>query len=193
MKNKLNTFQNVRELPPWKALAFGCALVERMLPNYQLFCDTTEFAKSDNMSNLLSILWTSVIDPKTKVNIPVQLENLNEITPDPQQFDTYGVYPALDCAMAITALFNLLSKEDEQGAVVVSKLSQGTVEAFIDMTNEQELQSEAIKAHPLMAWEVATQQEILTYLRTAKRSKDTVKTLQAMVKEEGISNIGIEI
>lgn len=145
------------------------------------------------MDNLLQILWTWVIDPKSKINIDVQLEKLEEITPDTHQFDHYGVYPALDCAMSMAAMFNLLKKEDEQGAVVVSKLSQGTVESFIDATSEEEPSSEEIKAHPLMQWEIETQKELLDYLKEANRSKETVKALRQMVTQEGISNIGIEI
>ena len=37
-KQKLNTFGRVRALEGWKAVAFGAALLERMLPNYTLFC-----------------------------------------------------------------------------------------------------------------------------------------------------------
>ena len=41
VKQKLNTFGRVRALEGWKAVAFGAALLERMLPNYALFCDLT--------------------------------------------------------------------------------------------------------------------------------------------------------
>lgn len=191
MNKKLNIFQEVRELPQWKALAFGCALVERMLPNYQLFCEASSFAEPGGIDNLLNAVWACVISPHTGINIPVQLANLHDMTPDPVNFDNYGVYPALDCAMAITALLNLLAKEDEQGAVVVSKLSQGTVEAFIELTAESQLSPQQIKTHPLMAWEIATQQELLGFLVSAKRQQHTIKALQTMVTAEGVSNIGI--
>lgn len=197
MNKKLTLFQDVRELNGWRSVAFGCALLERMLPNYQLFCAATNFADSSVMENLLQILWSWVIDPKSKINITAQLENLEEITPDTSEFEHFGVYPALDCAMSMTAMFNLLNKEDEQGAVVVSKLSQGTVENFIEFTEADISQSEdrnqLIKNHPLMQWEVSTQQELLAYIKSHERSKETVKTLRAMALEEGISNIGLEI
>lgn len=149
------------------------------------------------MDNLLQILWSWVIDPKTKINVAVQLENLEEITPDITEFEHFGVYPALDCAMSMAAMFNLLNKEDEQGAVVVSKLSQGSVENFIDFTEEDirnsEDRNQLIKAHPLMQWEISTQQELLEYIKTQERSKETVKALKTKALEEGISNLGLEI
>ena len=192
MNKKLTIFQDVRELNQWKAIAFGCSLIERMLPNYRLFCSATDFADSSVMENLLQILWNWVLDPKMKINFDVQLENLEEVTPDTHLFDHYGVYPALDCAMSMAAMFNLLKKEDEQGAVVVSKLSQGSVESFIHFTSEEEPDKEEVKAHPLMQWEIATQKELLDLLRTANRSKETVSQLKTLVRQEGISNIGIE-
>lgn len=197
MNNKLNLFQEVRELNNWRCVAFGCALLERMLPNFRLFCAATEFADSKVMDNLLQSVWSWVIDPKTKINLAVQLENLEEITPDTSDFDHFGVYPALDCAMSMTAMLNLLNKEDDQGAVVVSKLSQGTVESFIDFTDtdirDSEDRNQLVKSHPLMQWEITTQQEVLEFINSHERNKDTVKQLRRLVLDEGISNIGIEI
>ncbi|WP_268410316.1 YjaG family protein [Alteromonas sp. a30] len=197
MKKKLTLFQDVRELHSWRAVAFSCALLERMLPNYHLFCSATGFADSAVMDNLLQTLWSWVIDPRTKINLTVQLEKLEEITPDTSEFEHFGVYPALDCAMSMTAVFNLLNKEDEQGAVVVSKLSQGTVENFIEFTDEDVIQAEdrsaAIKAHPLMQWEISTQQEVLDFVKTHDRNKESVRALRALVREEGMSNIGLDM
>lgn len=197
LNNKLTLFQEVRELNNWRCVAFGCALLERMLPNFRLFCSATEFADSKVMDNLLQALWSWVIDPKTKVNLTVQLENLEEITPDTSDFEHFGVYPALDCAMSMAAMLNLLNKEDDQGAVVVSKLSQGTVENFIDFTEvdirDSEERNQLVKSHPLMQWEISTQQEVLEFINSHERNKDTVKQLRKLVLEEGISNIGIEI
>ena len=197
MNKKLSLFQEVRDLPPWRAVAFGCALLERMLPNYRLFCAASKFTDSKVMDNLLQILWGWVIDPKAKINFEVQLEKLEEITPDPQDFDHFGVYPALDCAMSMAALFNLLNKEDEQGAVVVCKLSQGSVEAFIDFTepdiSNSEVRNQLVKQHPLMQWEIDTQIEIIEYVKSHERGKAMVKALRDLALREGVSNIGIEI
>lgn len=197
MKKKLTLFQDVRELQNWRAVAFSCALLERMLPNYRLFCAATEFADSTIMDNMLQALWSTVVDPKTKINLAVQLENLEEITPDTSEFDHFGVYPALDCAMSMAAVFNLLNKEDDQGAVVVSKLSQGTVENFIEFTepeiSEAEDRRQAMKAHPLMQWEIGTQQEVLDFVNKHERNKDSVRELRQLVLQEGMSNIGLDI
>jgi uncharacterized protein len=54
---KLNTFQQVRELDDWRARAFAGTLIERMLPNYQLFCEATSFSDATDMVNLVNLFW----------------------------------------------------------------------------------------------------------------------------------------
>lgn len=193
MNKKLNLFQQVRELEDWRAVAFAVTLLERMLPNYQLFCETTDFADSKVLRNLLDNLWEWLAQPKTKLNFAVRLENVEEITPDTNSFENYGVYPALDCTMSFAATLHLLMGEDQQGAVVVSKLSQGTVEAFIEVTSEDDLSNEQIRNHPLMQWEISLQAELLDLLTTGPRDKAFINQLRKLAIEEGISNIGIEI
>lgn len=193
LKNKLNTFQRVRELTGWHAVAFSATLVERMQPNYQLFCQATEFADPSQFQNTLSLIWEWLIAPKAKVNFAVQLEKIEDVTPDAARFDNYGVYPAIDAAMSLTSTLLLAMGEDPQGAVVASKLSQGGVEAFIEATSEDSLTDQDIKEHPLMQWEIAFQTELLDLLESMKSGSESAKKLKLLALEEGMSNIGIDI
>jgi uncharacterized protein YjaG (DUF416 family) len=195
MQNKLNLFQQVRELKGWQAVAYATTLVERMLPNYQLFCEVTEFSDSKQFRNTLNLLWEWLATPKASINFEVQAERIEENTPDPTDFDSFGVYPALDVAMSMTAIISLIQEQDLQGAVVVSKLSQGSVEAFIDATSEteDELTNQEIRQHPLMQWEIEFQQALLSEVSAKGARTEKVKKLKALAREEGISNIGIEI
>ena len=193
MSQKLNTFQRVRELEGWKAVAFAAALLERMLPNYLLFCEVTEYEGAGQYRKTLNSIWEWVGVPKAKINLAAQLEKVEELTPDAADYDFYGVYPALDVAISMSSTLLLMQGEDEGGAVIVSKLSQGSVEAYIDASAEQELSSQEIKQHPLMQWEVELQNELLDLLASAKRNSDTVKRLKQLATEEGVSNIGLEM
>ncbi|GGO71096.1 YjaG family protein [Bowmanella pacifica] len=190
---KLNTFQRVRALQGWQAVAFGATLVERSLPNYQLFCEVSNFGDAEQYRNSLNAVWDWLANPKAKLNLGVHLERIEEATPDAEAFDSFGVYPAIDLCMSFAALLQLMMGEDLQGAVVISKLSQGSVEAFIEATSDAELDAKQIKAHPLMEWEVAFQNELLDRLDTLNRDKDGIQLLRTMAVEEGISNIGLEI
>ena len=193
MNKKLNIFQQVRELEGWNAIAFSATLLERMLPNYTLFCEATEFADPAQYRNSLNAIWEWLSVPKAKINFTAQLEKVESAVPDASDFDNYGVYPAIDVAMSMSAIILLIQGEDPQGAVVVSKLSQGGVEAFIEASAGQALESQEIKQHPLMQWEIETQQELLAFLKENGKGAETCKKLKSLATAEGMSNIGIEM
>ncbi len=188
---RLNTFARVRELGDWKAVAFGAALLERMLPNYTLFCDATGYEDDGVHRKCLDLVWEWLRTPRSKINFAVHLEKVEDATPDTQDYDFYGVYPAIDAAMAMSALINLVLAQDEQGAVVISKLSQGSVEAFLLLSDEAT--DDNVKDHPLMQFEIETQQELLAQLDTMGRKPEALDAFRAMSLEAGMSNIGLEL
>lgn len=188
---KLSTFARVRALEGWRGAVFSAALLERMIPNYQLFCEATEYDSGETYRNCLNLIWESIAAPKSKINFSVQLEKVETLTPDTQDYDFFGVYPAIDASMALAATINLLQGNDLQGAVVVSKLSQGSVEAYLLAT--EEASDDTVKQHPLMEFEVALQNEMLDALERASNAKEASVQLKAMALEENMSNIGIQL
>ncbi|GGW82998.1 YjaG family protein [Alteromonas halophila] len=189
--NKLNTFARVRALKDWRAVTFSAALLERMLPNYLLFCELTGFDDGKACRTCLDLIWESVSAPKSKINFAVQLEKVETATPDTADFDNYGVYPAIDAAIALAATINLITGEDTQGAVVTSKLSQGSVEAYLLANGEAD--DASVKHHPLMEFEVEVQQALLDELeRDAARAK-VIANARHIALEAGISNIGLAL
>lgn len=193
MNTKLSTFAQVRALAHWPAQAFACTLLERMLPNYQLFCELTDSGDPAVLRNALDNLWQHLGNNKHKVNFALQIDKVEEVIPDPADFDNFGVYPAVDAGMALVAALQLAQQVDLQGAVVVSKLSQGSVEAFIDATSEQTLDNQEIKAHPLMQWEVDFQQGLLGELADLPANATSCQQLREMARQEGVSNLGLSL
>ena len=185
---KLSTFARVRQLEGWQAVAFSAALLERMLPNYALFKEVTGYDDEGVCASCLSLLWESVRSPKSKINFSLQLEKVELVTPDTADYDTFGVYPAIDATIGLAAAIGLVLKQDLQGAVVVSKLSQGSVEAYLLASGVDE---EEIKGHPLMVFEV--ENAMLDLLEKDGSPLATCDKLKALALEEGISNIGLEI
>ena len=193
MAKKLGTFARVRQLETRAAVAFSAALLERMLVNYQLFCESTEFGDPTQFRNTLNCVWEWLSIPKAKINFASQLDKIEEATPDASEFDMFGVYPAIDTAMSLQATLHLIMGDDPQGAVVVSKLSQGSVEAFIDIQAGQQQSNQAVAAHPLMQWEIALQTSLLDTLESQPVTAALCKSLKQLARQEGISNIGIEL
>ncbi len=188
---KLNTFARVRALSHWHAKCFCVALLSRMAPNFHLFAVVVEHETPDLLSKVLELTKESLVSPKSKINFSLQIEKIEEAAPDISAFDMFGVYPANDACMAMVATLNLFSNEDPGGAVVVSKLSQGGVEAYL--LNSQEADDDTVKTHPLMEFEVALQNTLLDYLEQGAKSKETLQQCLAIALEENMSNIGIDL
>ena len=202
------------KLSHWHQVTFAAALLERMLPNYQMFSEAADFGEAKILRNQLDIIWQWLADSRAvKINAEAQLTKLEPQTPDPEAFDFFGVFPALDACMALTAMWQLLQvKPAKKGKIdaadledvqSISRLSLNSVSYYVELllTDEladelevdQEISPAQIKEHPLMQWEIATQNELFDFLQFAAVDKRTCQLAKKMVLSEGMSNLGIEI
>ncbi len=147
------------KLSHWQQIAFSAALLERMLPNYQLFSEAADFGDAKVLRNQLDIIWQWLANRSAvKINIDAQLLKLEPETPDPEAFDSFGVFPALDACMALTALWQLMqSKPAKKGKVLeveldniksISRLSHNSVSYYIELLLLEEV-DEAVRCDDL--------------------------------------------
>ena len=190
------------KLSQWQQVTYCCALLERMLPNYRMFSQAMEFGDAKVLRNQLDLLWQWLDkSQKVKINYDAQLVKLEEQTPDPESFDSFGVFPAVDVCMALMSLMQGIQSKDSDGLLDVGKLSENSVRYFVELSIAQSaedsddvvINEQDILEHPLMEWEVATQHELFDFLLHAPESKATCQQAKQMVLEEGLSNLGIEI
>lgn len=197
MTNKTGFFQRLKGLTLAQKKMFAIALCQRMLPNYQLFSEVCEFGNPKVLDTLLNLLWQSMYDNKLKLNIELQMERIEENTPEPHNFDVYGVYPAMDAAVALTALLSAIESKVEEDITNISKLSSATVANYIEATCEQTFENESalddyIFNHPVMVEEKEMQAALLQAIEENPHLKaDFVKELRRELVSVGISNIGI--
>ncbi|WP_371193652.1 YjaG family protein [Glaciecola sp. SC05] len=189
---KLNSFAQIRELDKARALVLSSALIQRMLPNYVLFCEAMALEHAEAANNLVKLLWEVSSNRAMKINTEAQGEKLEEITPSVDDYDNLGVYAALDFCMACSAVLQLIANEEPQAAVMVAKLSQGSVERHIVVSQEQELTGAELNSHPLMAFEIASLQSLLEVCKQKKLSADDIKELRQDIIAQGVSSLGIE-
>lgn len=189
---KLNSFAQIRELDKGRALVLSSALIQRMLPNYVLFCEAMALEHAHAANNLVKLLWEVSSNRAMKINTEAQGEKLEEITPSVDDYDNLGVYAALDFCMACSAVLQLIANEEPQAAVMVAKLSQGSVERHIVVSQEQELTGVELNSHPLMAFEIASLQSLLEVCKQKKLSADDIKELRQDIIAQGVSSLGIE-
>jgi len=196
---------SISKLSLWQKTAFSAALIERMLPNYQMFAENAGFGDFQLLRNQLDLVWQR-LDKSQKVNInfDAQIAKLEEQVPDPQAFDFFGVYSALDASMAVMSLLQAMQDNEGKGFESISKLSANSVYFYVELLLEEEFSNaeddqlveitqQHIDQHPLVEWELATQREFFDYLINAQESTKTIKEIKKMACEQGLSNLGIEI
>jgi len=205
------------KLSHWQQIAFSAALLERMLPNYQMFSEVTDFGESKILRNQLDIIWQWLANSNAvKINIDAQLLKLEPETPDPEAHDSFGVFPALDACMALTALWQLMqSKAPKKNKAVdidiediksISRLSHNSVSYYVELLlldeadeatqgsdEELAITQEQMNEHPLVQWEKDTQNELFDFLKFAAEDKKSCEMAKKMSLSEGLSSLGIEI
>ncbi|KIO36269.1 MULTISPECIES: YjaG family protein [unclassified Shewanella] len=196
MSNKPGFFKRLKALELEQKKLFAIALCQRMYPNYQLFSEVCEFGDPQVLDTVLNLLWQSMYDQKLKLNIDLYLERLDLNTPEPSDFDVYGVYPAMDAAVALTSLLSALQSKVEDDITNISKLSSATVANYIEATLEDEMDEAALDEHifnhEVMQEEKALQASLLEIIEeNPKITADFVKALRKEVVQAGVSNIGI--
>ena len=192
----------LKNLSQWQQIAFCSALLERMLPNYKMFSDVEAFGEFKVIRNQLDLVWQWLDkNNRCKINFTAQLTKLEEQTPNPEHFNTFGVFPALDVCMALMSLLQGMQDKDDEGFFNVSRLSANSVSFYVELLLSEALdnQDEAlisedeVSEHPLTEWEVESQTELFNFINGAPENKSTCIKAKALMLEEGLSNLGIEI
>jgi len=194
----------LQKLSQWQRIAFSATLLERMLPNYQMFSEGAEFGEYKVLRNQLDLIWQRLNKAqKVKINYDVQLIKLEEQIPDPECFDFFGVYPALDAAMSLMSLLQAMQDNEGEGFESISRLSENSVNFYAELClaqeiNEQsadeeiEITGEMIKAHPLVQWEKEMQNELFDFIKAAPENNQSCASMKSIALEQGLSNLGIE-
>lgn len=185
----------LEKLESWQHLTFMASLCERMYPNYQMFCLKTQFGGSAMYRRILDLVWETLVVKDAKVNFDSQLEKLEEAIPLVEDYDLYGVYPAIDACIALGELIHSrLSGETLEHAIAISETSIRTV-AMLEMTQAgREMTDDELKVLPVVKEEWDIQWEIFRLLANCEeRDLDLIKGLRSDLREAAVSNIGINL
>lgn len=185
----------LEKLESWQHVTFMACLCERMYPNYQMFCLQSGFADAKAFRSILDLVWETLVVKDSKVNFDSQLEKLEEIIPSADDFDIYGVYPAIDACIALgEVIHSKLSGETLSHAIAVSEASIRTV-AMLEMTQAgKEMSEQELKELSSIEEEWDIQWEIFRLLAACEeRDLELIKGLKSDLREAGVSNIGITV
>ncbi|WP_166264901.1 YjaG family protein [Marinobacter caseinilyticus] len=191
-------FKAVEQLQGWRECAFLLALAERAFPNYALFSDAIGMKSGAKMRHLLDLAWDTLQEQTTEAALPQMLAKLESLSPDVDEYDMYGVYPAFDfCRLLEQALLNRLNP-DRHRASEASQWAMGTVMNFIEVTEGEELEDDELvkllDQHELMKIDKAFQRDMLLSMKRQRTpTEQFVANMKARAGNEGISNLGISL
>jgi hypothetical protein len=135
-----------------------------------MFSEVSDFGNVKVLRNQLDIIWQWLSQPNTtKINIDAQLVKLESETPNPDEYDSFGVFPALDTCMTLAALWQLMQSRPQKknkniaaeldDIKSISRLSLNSVSYYVELLLLEELKENetvtliSIDAHPLTQWE----------------------------------------
>ena len=194
MRNPIH--KRLENLATWQHLTFMACLCERMYPNYHLFCEITEQPQNAKVyHNILNLVWEYLTVKEANINFENQLEKLENIIPDVNNYDFYGVVPALDaCEGLVEVLHTIIAGASLEQAVKVSQLSLGTVASYLETEYDRTLSEVELKESDLIQQELDVQWQLYRALKEAERHDvELISDLKNALREEAVSNICIKI
>lgn len=194
MRNPIH--KRLENLATWQHLTFMACLCERMYPNYHLFCQITEQPQNAKVyHNILNLVWEYLTVKEANINFENQLEKLENIIPDVNDYDFYGVVPALDaCEGLAEVLHTIIAGASLEQAVKVSQLSLGTVAGYLETEYDRTLSEMELKESDLIQQELDVQWQLYRALKEAERHDvELISDLKNALREEAVSNICIKI
>ena len=194
MRNPIH--KRLENLATWQHLTFMACLCERMYPNYHLFCQITEQPQNAKVyHNILKLVWEYLTVKEANINFENQLEKLENIIPDVNDYDFYGVVPALDaCEGLAEVLHTIIAGASLEQSVKVSQLSLGTVASYLETEYDRTLSEVELKESDLIQQELDVQWQLYRALKEAERHDvELISDLKNALREEAVSNICIKI
>ncbi|TYG34509.1 DUF416 family protein [Lonepinella koalarum] len=194
MRNPIH--KRLEHFESWQHLTFMACLCERMYPNFQLFCQMTEQPEqAKTYQNILNLVWEYLTVKDAKINFDHQLQKLEDIIPDVNDYDFFGVVPALDAAESLGELLHsIIAGSTLEQSIKISQLSLQTVATLLETEQERELSENDLKSAVEIEQELDVQWQIYRILNECeKRNVDLILDLKNEIRSAGISNIGIEI
>ena len=194
MTTALMSFPQAEQLDAQAKRVFAACLIQRMLPNYLLFCEAFGAGDANIAKSIVDVIWEKLMLPQSSINMASQLAKLEAITPALEDFDGFGVYPANDFCVA---LGELLENFDQFTDEMLIEISQISAEGIVTLLEVQGEDLEQLTMHPLWQEEAFFQREVYNrlydMLLAASDKKAQLKSLRDYSRNDGVSNLGVSL
>lgn len=194
MRNPIH--KRMEQFETWQHLTFMVCLCERMYPNFYLFCQVIEQPEqAKTYQNILNLIWEYLTVKDTKINFDNQLEKLENIIPDVNEYQFFGVIPALDACEGLSELLHsIIAGASLEQAIKISQISLQTVASVLESEQDIKLSETELKNTSEIEQELDIQWQIYRTLKQCEeRDVELILDLKNELRQAKISNIGIEI
>lgn len=173
----------------WTGLARGAALVARMYPNYALFAEVSGSGNSAVFKNILNLVWEYIAGDNQSIDFDKQQDKLTQITPNPELFDGYGVWPALDASVALASLLNACERNSDDELNEISVLSTSTIANYLEFVGEDNNGE-----HELEKTEQQFCEQLDSVISAAEPDRrEIARQIKRLLSDWNVSNIGLEL
>lgn len=176
---------SVTEYNQWQQLAFCAALCERSFPNYELFCELEQL-ESQTARKILNKVWEYLRGQlKSLKNLEKQLEAMTDMIPDPDQYEQYGAYPAMDTLLNLQSCLQGILDSSISDAQAIQELTHARLAEVI------ELQGGEGENDELWLRQMSFEKEIDALFHSQISHAEQVKQLIPLAQDDGVSQLGI--
>ena len=186
----LSINEKLNNLLAWQQNVFCMALSEQTKLHFQLFAESLENEDFEFINNLNLLFWEKMTTKGAKINFSLQQEKFDELIPDANNFDFYGVYPAIDHCVILNCTFNAFLTKSTDEALSASQTTFSTIAGFIELQSDEEITEAELKSHPLFVDQLQFQTTLINML-DAERSPDLINSIKRYVQDIGRTNLGI--
>ncbi|WKS97748.1 YjaG family protein [Gallibacterium anatis] len=194
MRNPIQ--KRLANLESWQQCVFMACLCERMYPNFAMFCNIIEQPQQAKVyHNILNLVWEHLTIKGANINFEHQLEKFEQVIPDINDYDFFGIVPAVDACEALSDLLHaLIGGENLEQAVKISVLSLQTIVSLLETEENRHFSDDELKNNELIIDELDIQWAIYRTLNELeKRDVEVINGLKNEIRATKMSNIGVEL
>lgn len=176
------------DLSSRQRLAMALCVLERMLPNYQLYAETSGAGDPRLFRQLLDIAWDMLLSRNPRINLEAQADKAELLLPPAAEEPMLGELLGMHAALGLQRMFEMCADEDERALSEIFELSRNGVEVYLSISDASADEQKALRdAEQAFVEALGTQ-----VAGNPQLPADTARTMRQWVRALGVSNIGLE-
>jgi uncharacterized protein YjaG (DUF416 family) len=144
------------------------SICERLYPNYGLFVQHTGWGDAATLRAALDEAWQALEEGRMASDWRSSLRQCETVTPDTENFVSSYVSAALDAAVSVQLLLEVLGDFDQSKVIDVAQLAFDTVSMYVELNETTDFPNSkggnGTLKHPLVQAELRSQQTALEAL-----------------------------